>query len=1317
MASKDPEENGNTETEEETIALQKKRARRVSFAETTAIHVFDRDEEYETPPGLEPSSAGDQLFGQSSDEVVGLRRSESDDIKALLQIDGEEADGGGDEDDDDEESATKSFLRPFESPSSGSNIGSATSYEEDNFFGPVSADFIKPGRLSGSAASDEHRDITMDSAAFSMHFRSLARSDSGGEFKTPTAVCLSFGERTPSQTTTSATFGNMMALTGTKKPGTQSSLRISKVTDGGDSNDMSLVGTNPNRYDYGKLSPELDALLAEGSDVVQPILLSNYVEGLNSSPRLRKENLSPKFGQNGSEKKDREDDRDASIGAYVDVLKGMPFFEYKESMMDVKEASGRLLESPKMTTQTNLNHEQLSGSPLRSSISSLYAKRREIFRDAVNSSSHHLSLTYSEKRPDYFQSKESVRSFRSLSSFEKSVSRLKKLDAFPFASASKVGVNTSRIPVMKYFSESPSKNRSNDGKSSTDNIGNLDAPVACLEEQFLDVAGADGEEKSSSKMEGDGSMVPENGECSKSSEEVNDIVQNRGLSHPSIDLPLQDKFGGMVVATVPSHTTFSGKKGLTDPLSVNHGEGKLCSSETSPLEITLNVKYEKEAEKSDDYPFPREKGLEMKVTEPLGYQGSLVMSPKQMECLVLGQDRNPTEGTNGVCHSISKTEKYSSLFVGKSADSRLASFEIDKLQENGRYDKLVMLSSPQSNSGASGFSWSVEDSRSGKLDDLSPILQTGRSPIRSVKNHLLQQTEASSIESLVHEVSEGPSTLELSHGQSKEGLGNLAYVNDVHLLVGTDFPTSKPNHPSMKHDGNDLPQGSHVLRKPLDVHGGDSCFKLKRKFGELVRGTEEDADEIASFLPSAKFHKDQNHGIESQRSPSGTRSIGGARTPIHWTDMFSRFCGATKKLLSPDIENLDLQVLGKLENIFVHLQKVKACEVLYSDLISQRRFDNVDYSGSKRVADAKLLHFKTIYRMARLQLMRLKVDKLLGKVRLLRSGMQESEILKSKCQHHWHAPGQVKGQVDGRCLLPRSCAVDVEGKYVVPDENVATLRQELEALEKEIKSLTESFHVSFKMKQETHNSETVVFLNNQLKKRACCQNLQRELQLWEVESLETQNGQHAAVLNYGGFIFQRFKINFKHTFSLIISNTLNDSKILKTFPNMDAGIAFSFVLSGETTMRYAGARTFAQETQRTSSRLQNLMDVLGEIELAQMELRTLTQSSFCSPSAGKLDLHLCFTCFNSGGRVTLCLDITCLNWGIYPSDILPYDMQEGAASKEKPLNSQLADIRNALGCLKGGCMRIIRLCRCVSKVLQGSSSTNHGVANPLLDNS
>lgn len=138
-------------------------------------------------------------------------------------------------------------------------------FAEDNFFGPVSASFIRPDQLSDSAASYDNYEDTMDTTAFSMHYRSLVRSDSGEEPKTPTAVSLAFEEKTPTQITNPADSTSLMEITEPKKLTSESVTPARKVRGGEDSNEMSIVEENPNRYDYGRLSPTIDALLAEGS--------------------------------------------------------------------------------------------------------------------------------------------------------------------------------------------------------------------------------------------------------------------------------------------------------------------------------------------------------------------------------------------------------------------------------------------------------------------------------------------------------------------------------------------------------------------------------------------------------------------------------------------------------------------------------------------------------------------------------------------------------------------------------------------------------------------------------------------------------------------------------------------------------------------------------------------------------------------------------------------------------------------------------------------------------------------------------------------
>lgn len=157
---------------------------------------------------------------------------------------------------------------------------------EDNFFGPVSTSFIRSGRLSTESATstpDNNHDITMDSTAFSLHFRHLMQSDeqasnSEGNFKTPTGLHIAFGEKT-SGDSMQTNDENFMVLTGIKKliPHYTSDGRSNA---GGDSNDMSLIVENPNKYDYGKLSPRLDALLTE----VQHASVSNQIN-ISKSPK------------------------------------------------------------------------------------------------------------------------------------------------------------------------------------------------------------------------------------------------------------------------------------------------------------------------------------------------------------------------------------------------------------------------------------------------------------------------------------------------------------------------------------------------------------------------------------------------------------------------------------------------------------------------------------------------------------------------------------------------------------------------------------------------------------------------------------------------------------------------------------------------------------------------------------------------------------------------------------------------------------------------------------------------------------------------
>lgn len=178
---------------------------------------------------------------------------------------------------------------------------------DNNFFGPVSASFIRPRRLDDSAASDDNNDITMDSTAFSLHFRSLARSESG-DLKTPTGVRMGFEESTPSQASPSDS-GSSMVLMKSNKPLTHISPLVRKVTGSRDSNDMSLLGDNSSRFDYGRLSSDLEALLAEGSDNLHSSL--DFKSACHS--KSSKRSGVPVCTENGNGNMDMKENRDTSM--------------------------------------------------------------------------------------------------------------------------------------------------------------------------------------------------------------------------------------------------------------------------------------------------------------------------------------------------------------------------------------------------------------------------------------------------------------------------------------------------------------------------------------------------------------------------------------------------------------------------------------------------------------------------------------------------------------------------------------------------------------------------------------------------------------------------------------------------------------------------------------------------------------------------------------------------------------------------------------------------------------------------------------------
>ncbi|KVH98699.1 hypothetical protein Ccrd_023073 [Cynara cardunculus var. scolymus] len=137
MASLLPiDDNSNTKSEEGTIVFHKKRARRVSFTKNTSIHIFDHDEDSRTPLDYKPPNS------PSNDLASAEHNNEPN--KLFWNVEEDDNDNNNKDEHMDEPGSRSPLLQLVGSLSSGgSTIGSANSNDEDNFFGLVSASFIR----------------------------------------------------------------------------------------------------------------------------------------------------------------------------------------------------------------------------------------------------------------------------------------------------------------------------------------------------------------------------------------------------------------------------------------------------------------------------------------------------------------------------------------------------------------------------------------------------------------------------------------------------------------------------------------------------------------------------------------------------------------------------------------------------------------------------------------------------------------------------------------------------------------------------------------------------------------------------------------------------------------------------------------------------------------------------------------------------------------------------------------------------------------------------------------------------------------------
>ncbi|XP_057461184.1 uncharacterized protein LOC130751607 isoform X2 [Actinidia eriantha] len=1250
MASKVADDNGNTEIEESTIALQKKRSRRVSFAEITSVHVFDRDDEYETPPDHSPRgdhSTQNEEYSEGNDGEIDVRRS---------------------------------FIRPMESPSPGSSIGSATSNDENIFFGPVSANFIRPGSLSDSAVSDENHDITMDSMTFSLHFRSLVKSDSGGDLKTPTGVHLSFEEKTPTQNALPTNVGSSMVLTRAKKPISASSSSVDKLSGSSYSDDMSLVGENQHKYDYERISPGLDALLAEGRKDLHTVSDSDKIIISRSTIDMKS-----KFSPSNKHSVDSEpnDGRGNDMGAIdAPALLAEPFscsykkldgangghnfspvrlirYDFSSEMHDAdvsiekKNSSADQLTKGVLSGKSKLSSalemmpsldfdaancgtpsnpdikvQQIDvfspceyESPLAGSLSLLSSKRRRIVLDIASPSKNLQFTTPSQKLPYSLLTDETRKHGDGLSSIQKSISKLEMLKASPFPSTLKVNIESTSI-LSKYNRKTPSYNTVLDAQ-----IRCVDTSVARSEDQLYIVAKENGEHKYVTNMDAIDVETSEN-TVDVSHARVHTGVAKDGIStgHISPGFKVLE-----AEETLLSQFTWSGNKMPKNFFtSGDPTKGMVVTSGIGSLLAEITLDHAKDKKKTGIS--PRTVPSSEKNTENLSLASKEYWSSPSRELNLYDPDnkiKSIDSGYDGVSREnvrngsllTTVANKLDSLFRER-AQSSSTMIEINHSKESTLIETMFSgeknLHALQDESGAIGnFQTPLTDKMAKDVQSkiFDGDLQIGADPVR------LRDLTTGCVKAYSHR-SASPFVL--------RGDNEPPHHKQVVELF-TQSPSRKELHDAAHNDR----AISFVMKDVLSPDSSqlknsfESFSALKRmREGMIPRDSdfsETDRNRSPKHHRSARSDSEFFSEPHNESNPE-TSALGRETRLEHWADVFSKFSAGAKQSISPSTNDLNLQAIGVLEDVLFNLRRLQIHQMLCIDIRSQKSLQNLSDHHRKKIAEAKLFLHRFVHEQAKLQLLFVKREKLLKKVQVLSAGIQESQMLKLNTLPHLSVPRARDAHVDSSHCQ----SVDFEGIHAeeVAGDKVTALRQVLNSSERKITSLTKSLHASCKMKGEPNHVNTILLVNDHLKKKACCRFILLDLQLWDVDNLESSHGHHNIVLNYLGFIIQRIAVNVGGPVSsIVVSNNLNDVKILKNFPNMDVCTAFAFVLNANTTRKYVGSGSLTQETQITSSVLGNLLDVIEEVQAARVELQNLAYTSFCSPSGGYIlqkPNHLCW---------------------------------------------------------------------------------------------
>lgn len=262
------------------------------------------------------------------------------------------------------------------------------------------------------------------------------------------------------------------------------------------------------------------------------------------------------------------------------------------------------------------------------------------------------------------------------------------------------------------------------------------------------------------------------------------------------------------------------------------------------------------------------------------------------------------------------------------------------------------------------------------------------------------------------------------------------------------------------------------------------------------------------------------------------------------------------------------------------------------------------------------------------------------------------------------------------------------------------MKQELDILDYKIRDLSEFYRALCTGKDNVSMNNVVQFIEGYVKSVTKNSLILQDMLLWKLKDVKSKPGEHFIELNYIDIINHRFTIAGDGPLAKAsISYNLSYKIVERVFPFMNASMAFSAVFASKKSLETVDVGSIWQTIQEMRFLFGTVIDVLEEIQLCRTKLHNLSCARFHCVDGSDLQLHLTFLKYTCGLKVVVALDMQHLKYGIYPSEVLPLQVEVVQREQQSECLLAAAGIESVKS-LAPGYSRLYRLCDSISNLIE-----------------